>query len=209
MIILIARCSLPSDNAEQAIEKNPKEPFARLVASWAAIFEKDLDRAKSEAEIALSLNPNSALSLQQSWQHSYLLGTAAGGDCGDRARHAPRPRLKHAISPLPRHGVPACRQVRNSGGSCSGSAFCSCPRRILAAPCSLPLLVISVRSRRPVASGTNSRDQSEILIQRTFRAGNPSGKRTSKGLPRALRKPDCRTNARGRTTLWLSCRGER
>jgi adenylate cyclase len=45
-------------NAEQAIEKDPNEPFARLVASWAAIFEKDLDRAKSEADIALSLNPN-------------------------------------------------------------------------------------------------------------------------------------------------------
>ena len=46
---------------EQAIERNPKEPLARLVASWAAIYEKDLDRAKSEAEIALSLNPNLAM----------------------------------------------------------------------------------------------------------------------------------------------------
>ena len=49
---------LAKHNAEQALEKNPNEPFARLVASWAAIFEKDLDRAKSEADIALSLNPN-------------------------------------------------------------------------------------------------------------------------------------------------------
>ena len=49
---------LAKHNAEQAIEKNSNEPFARLVASWAAIFEKDLDRAKSEADIALSLNPN-------------------------------------------------------------------------------------------------------------------------------------------------------
>ena len=52
---------LAKQYAEQAIEKNPNEPFARLVASWAAIFEKDLDRAKSEADIALSLNPNFAL----------------------------------------------------------------------------------------------------------------------------------------------------
>jgi adenylate cyclase len=51
---------LAKHNAEQAIEKNPNEPFARLVSSWAAIFEKDLDRAKSEADIALSLNPNSS-----------------------------------------------------------------------------------------------------------------------------------------------------
>jgi adenylate cyclase len=46
--------------AELAVEKNPKEPFARLCMSWAAIFEKDLDRAKSEAETALSCNPNYA-----------------------------------------------------------------------------------------------------------------------------------------------------
>ena len=47
--------------AEQAIEKDPNEPFARLVASWAAIFEKDLDRATSEVNTALRLNPNFAL----------------------------------------------------------------------------------------------------------------------------------------------------
>src|SRR3984885_10727251 len=52
---------LAKHNAELAIEKDPAEPFARLVASWAAIFEKDLDRAKSEADVALSLNPNFAL----------------------------------------------------------------------------------------------------------------------------------------------------
>ena len=47
--------------AKQAIEKDPNEPFARLVASWAAIFEKDLDRATSEVNAALRLNPNFAL----------------------------------------------------------------------------------------------------------------------------------------------------
>ena len=47
--------------AEQAIEKDPNEPFARLVASWAAIFDKNLDRATSEVNTALRLNPNFAL----------------------------------------------------------------------------------------------------------------------------------------------------
>jgi adenylate cyclase len=49
---------LAKHNAELAIEKDLNEPFARQVASWAAMFEKDLDRAKSEADVALSLNPN-------------------------------------------------------------------------------------------------------------------------------------------------------
>ena len=51
---------LSKQYAELAVEKNAKEPFARLCTSWAAIFEKDLDRAKSEAETALSCNPNYA-----------------------------------------------------------------------------------------------------------------------------------------------------
>jgi adenylate cyclase len=49
---------LAKHNAEQAIEKNSNDPFARLVASWAAILEKDLGQAKFEADIALTLNPN-------------------------------------------------------------------------------------------------------------------------------------------------------
>ena len=47
--------------AEQAIEKNPKEPAARVVAAMVASRERDLDRATSEAQMALSLNPNYAL----------------------------------------------------------------------------------------------------------------------------------------------------
>ena len=54
-----ASLRLAKQNAELAIEKNPNEPFARLVAAWAAMFE-DLDRAKSEADKTLALNPNSA-----------------------------------------------------------------------------------------------------------------------------------------------------
>ena len=54
---------LAKQNAEQAIEKDPNEPLAHCVAALAAIFEKDLDRAKSEVDMALSLNPNFALAL--------------------------------------------------------------------------------------------------------------------------------------------------
>jgi adenylate cyclase len=47
--------------AQQSIEKDPNEPLARCLVAQVAIFEKDLDRAKSEIDIALSLNPNLAL----------------------------------------------------------------------------------------------------------------------------------------------------
>jgi adenylate cyclase len=52
---------LAKHTAEQAIEKDPREPFARHSAALAFMIAKDLDRAKSEAEIAIALNPNDAL----------------------------------------------------------------------------------------------------------------------------------------------------
>jgi adenylate cyclase len=47
--------------ARQSIAKDPNEPSAHCLAAQVAIFEKDLDRAKAEIDIALSLNPNFAL----------------------------------------------------------------------------------------------------------------------------------------------------
>jgi adenylate cyclase len=55
--------SLPLANqyAREAIEKDPNEPLARCASAMAASSEKDLDRARSEIDVALSLNPNFAL----------------------------------------------------------------------------------------------------------------------------------------------------
>jgi adenylate cyclase len=51
---------LAKHNVDLAIEKDPNEAFARVVASFVATFERNFARAKSEADIALTLNPNSA-----------------------------------------------------------------------------------------------------------------------------------------------------
>ena len=55
--------SLPiaREYARQSIEKDPEEPLAHCVTAWCASLEKDLDRAATEIDIALSLNPNLAL----------------------------------------------------------------------------------------------------------------------------------------------------
>jgi len=55
--------ALAKRNANQAIKANPNEPLGRIVASLVATFEKDFTGAKSEADIALSLNPNSSEAL--------------------------------------------------------------------------------------------------------------------------------------------------
>ncbi len=46
--------------AQRAIAKDPNEPLAFCVSALVAVFEKDLDRAKSAVDRALSLNPNLA-----------------------------------------------------------------------------------------------------------------------------------------------------
>jgi adenylate cyclase len=52
---------LAKQYARQALEKDPNEPLARCVSAMVASSEKDLDRARSEIDVALSLNPNLAL----------------------------------------------------------------------------------------------------------------------------------------------------
>ena len=53
--------AMAKQNARLALEKDPNEPLARCVSAMVASLEKDLDRAKSEIDLALSLNPNLAL----------------------------------------------------------------------------------------------------------------------------------------------------
>jgi adenylate cyclase len=45
---------------DRAIELDPQELLARVVASLVATFEADLERAKSEANLVLALNPSSS-----------------------------------------------------------------------------------------------------------------------------------------------------
>jgi adenylate cyclase len=56
-----ASLALAKQYAEQAIERNAKEPLAHAVAAVAATFHGNLERAQSEIDIALSLNPNLAM----------------------------------------------------------------------------------------------------------------------------------------------------
>jgi adenylate cyclase len=56
-----ASLGLAKEYAERAIEKDPKEALAHAVAAVVATFHRDLNRAQSEIDIALSLNPNMAM----------------------------------------------------------------------------------------------------------------------------------------------------
>src|SRR4029079_2656043 len=52
---------LAQECAEQSMQRNPDEPLGHLVAARVAIFEKNLEAATAEVNVALSLNPNVAL----------------------------------------------------------------------------------------------------------------------------------------------------
>jgi adenylate cyclase len=56
-----ASLGLAKEYAERAVEKDPKEALAHAVAAVAATFERNLDRAQSEIDAALALNPNMAM----------------------------------------------------------------------------------------------------------------------------------------------------
>jgi len=56
-----ASIGLAKEYAERAIEKDPKEALAHAVAAVVATFSRDIDRAQSEIDTALSLNPNMAM----------------------------------------------------------------------------------------------------------------------------------------------------
>lgn len=52
--------SMAGHFADRALEADPKEPYAHYSAALVAIWERDLQRAKHESEVALSLNPSYA-----------------------------------------------------------------------------------------------------------------------------------------------------
>jgi adenylate cyclase len=56
-----AALALGRRNACLAVEKDPREPMARVARFLAALFEKDLDTAEQHAKKTLELDPNSAL----------------------------------------------------------------------------------------------------------------------------------------------------
>jgi adenylate cyclase len=56
-----ASLGLAKEYAERAIEKDPKEALAHAVAAVVATFSRDIDRALTEIDTALALNPNMAM----------------------------------------------------------------------------------------------------------------------------------------------------
>ena len=52
---------LAKQYAQQAVEKDANEPLGHCVAGLAALFERNVARAKSEVDLALRLNPNLAI----------------------------------------------------------------------------------------------------------------------------------------------------
>ena len=177
--------------AEQAIEKNPKEPLARIVAAVAATFDRDLDRAKSEVDAALALNPNLAMAYN-----------VLGGICsysGQPLEAIPMIERAMRLDPAASHQylhswawpifLPANTKRRQP---CSGSVFSWCPKRIFLALPSPPLSVISARLKRRVGSGASSKRSIQITHSASISAGCRSKeKKMCSGSPKASRKPDC------------------
>jgi tetratricopeptide (TPR) repeat protein len=182
--------------AEQAIEKNPNEPLARVVAAVAATFGRDLDRAKSQIDVALSLNPNFAMA------YNVLGGIRSYS--GQPLEAIPMIERAMRLDPASHHQYLHFLGMAYLLAGKYETAAALLRQRIVLVPetdfsrgALASLSVISVRSTRPVASGANSRRSIQITRSASITAGYLSRrKRTCGGLLRVSRKPDCRLAGR-------------
>ena len=112
-------------HAEQAIEKDFNEPFARVLPAT-ALMERDFLRAKSEADIALSLNPNYALAYNTLGSiHTYSGEPLEAITAIERAMRLD-PAWNAAMSPLPRVQRICSLANTKQHPSCSGTGFVLC-----------------------------------------------------------------------------------
>ena len=180
--------------AEQAIEKNPKEPAARVVAAMVASRERDLDRATSEAQMALSLNPNYALAYNvlggirsysgQPLEAIPLLERAMRLDPAHSEQYLHFLGMAYLLAGKYETAVTLFRE-----------RIVLVPKRIFHAPRLRRHLVISARSTRLGVSGANSWRSIRNTRSANISAGYLSrDKRMSRGSSTVLRRPDCRPN---------------
>jgi len=114
--------SRQNDFVDRAIEKDPQELIAHVAAAFVATFGADLDRAKAEAQLALTLNPNSAEAYSVLGNAYIFFGPAAGSDTDDRTVDPARPRLYAAASSHPGGSQPPSRGNTRPPRRCCGSA---------------------------------------------------------------------------------------
>ena len=170
--------------AEQAIEKNPKEPLARAVAAVAATFNRDLDRAQSEVSIALSLNPNLAMAYNISGTIRMYAGQPLEAiPLIERAM-----RLDPAANNQYLHFLGMANLLAGKYETAAAlfkQRILLCLERIFHGPRSCPLSVISARWTRPVGFGASSWRSIRNTRSANISAGCPSrGKRMSSGSPK-------------------------
>ena len=167
--------------AEQAIEKNPKEPIARAVAAVAATFNGDLERAQSQISIALSLNPKLAMAYNISGTiHMYAGQPLEAIPLIERAM-----RLDPAANTQYLHFLGMANLLAGKYETAAAlfkQRIALVPERIFHVPRSRPLSVISARSTRRSCLGRTHGDQPQILVRRTF---EPAAFQAERGCPAA------------------------
>jgi adenylate cyclase len=187
---------LAKQYARQALENDPNEPLARCVSAMTASFEKDLDRAKSEIDLALSLNPNLALAHNLRGSNR----TYSGQPLEAIPEIEQAMRLDPALSSQFLHSSVwriCLQESMKQRPLCSGSELRSCPGRIFLALFSLLLLVISASSRRRAGYGGSLKKSTPTMHLLNTSAGSPlGGRKTSSALRTVSGRQGYRTPGR-------------
>ena len=132
-----ASLGLAEGYAERAIAKDPKEALAHAVAAVTATFRRDIDRAQSEIDIALSLNPNMAMAYNiQGGIRIYLGRPEEAIPLIERAMRLD-PAANQQFLHLYAHGQPPRREVRDRHGRAAGAHSPRTQHRFLPFPARL------------------------------------------------------------------------
>ena len=129
--------------------------LAHAVAAVAATFSRNLERAQSEIDTALSLNPNLAMAYNIKGGIRIYLGRPEEAiPLIERAMRLDPATNQQFLHFLGMANLLAGR-YETAAARCA-SAFGLCPTRIFPVRCLRPLSVILAKSRKPAACGRNS-----------------------------------------------------
>jgi hypothetical protein len=140
---------LAKQYAQQAVENDANEPLGHCVAGLATLFERDVDHAKSEADLALRLNPNSAIAIVL--EVTVALSLGGWGEVRARRRFALlsrifaawMSRLRATVRALVAVFTPDPEQLRSWKGLCRRRPGLSQRKDLISWPCVQRLLRLS------------------------------------------------------------------
>ena len=195
---------LAKQYAQQAVAKDTNEPLAHCVTGMAALFEKDLDRAKTEVDLALRLNPNSAIAHNLLGSIRMYLGQPL--DAIPAIEQAMRldPAFNHQFLHFLGTAYLFAGKYETAAALLRERVVLV-PETDFSASRLPPRLATSGKSTRPAGYGPSSRRSTRSIRSANTSAGGRCGRRTPSASPAGSREPACRPTPPFNLSSFMRC----